>query len=38
MRISFNDMKTENSGKKRERGFVVFVQLKVDELSDFALN
>jgi hypothetical protein len=27
MKISFNDMKTGNSGKKRERGFVVFVQL-----------
>jgi len=38
MKISFNNMKTGNLGKKRERDFVVFVQLKVDELSDFALN
>jgi len=27
MKISFNDMKTENSRKKREEDFVVFVQL-----------
>jgi len=38
MKISFNDMKTGNAGKMRERGFVVFVQLQVSELSDFALN